>query len=380
MQYIPYVIAVLIPVVVLYVIFSLDLYQSGSFRWVVACFLWGGAAFFLARYVNRYIYFNAILTRDEIIQYSAPFAEEVLKALVLFYLVRRPKFTYFVDGAIYGFAVGIGFAVFENFEYIMATSDAGLGTAISRVISTNLMHASATALTGVSVGLSRFQRSYRKIGVALSGLIAAILLHVVFNNLVTRLSGGMVLLASTVLALAAVGLIAWLIFRGLAEQRHWIEEKLGMADRVTAGEARVVQKLEDVGELLKPLRQTFGDEKGDQIEKFLMIQARLGIKRKTLEKLPDEKLRQAVAREMDELRQEMDAVRRQLGPYVMLYVRQIFPEQTSPLFGLLERRIQERIEARQTAGSTGANLFASLGQRMAARPSGAPPTDPPMDK
>jgi protease PrsW len=220
MQFVPYIIALLIPVVVLYVIYSLDLYQTGLFKWVIACFLWGGVAFVLARYVNRYFYFNAILTRDEILRYSAPIAEEVLKALVLFYLVRRPRFTYFVDGAIYGFAVGIGFAVFENFEYIYATGDAGLGTAVSRVISTNLMHASATALTGVSVGLSRFRSGPRKAVVALSGLLAAIILHIVFNNLVTRLSGGMVLLASTILALAAVGLIAWLIFRGLTEQRR----------------------------------------------------------------------------------------------------------------------------------------------------------------
>ena len=72
--------------------------------------------------------------------------------------MRRPKFTYFVDGAIYGFAIGIGFAVFENYEYI-AGSSAALNTAIGRVISTNLIHATASAIIGIAFGLARFQHT-----------------------------------------------------------------------------------------------------------------------------------------------------------------------------------------------------------------------------
>jgi len=372
MQVVGFVIATLIPLVTLYVIYALDLYKMGAFRTVLLCFAWGGIAFLLARTVNRYVYFQGLVTLENIPRYFAPVAEELLKALILVYLVRRQNFTYFVDGAIYGFAIGIGFAIFENYEYILANSGAGFGTAVSRVISTNLIHASATALVGVAFGLARFRRTAGHFIWLATGLCAAILLHGLFNNVVTRDIPGPILLYSAILGFAGVGLVAFLILRGLAEQRQWIEEKLGGADRVTRGEARLVHQLADVHEILEPLRQIFGEEKADQIEEFLTAQARLGILRKTLDKLPDEKMRRGVEKQMDEMRLEMDKARRLVGSYAMLYVRKIFPEEGSPLWGLMENRIQERVAARPTSG--GANLFASLGQRMAER-SAAPDED-----
>jgi RsiW-degrading membrane proteinase PrsW (M82 family) len=366
MQAIALIIATLIPLLVLVVIRALDLYQTGEFRNVVLCFAWGGIAFGLAYTFNRYLYFNNLATYSQIVRFAAPVGEEIFKALFLIYLVRRPKFTYFVDGAIYGFAAGMGFAVFENYQYVLQNPTAGLGTAIGRVISVNLVHASATALVGISLGKSRFSRALGKLGYLIGGLLLGMMLHGLFNNIVDHDFPGPVLLYSAVIGLSATGLIASIIFRGLAEQRTWIEEKLGMADRVTGQEAKVVYKLADMGEILKPLRQQFGDEKADQVEEFLLNQARLGIKRKTLDKLPDPKLRAAVEKEMAEIRQNMDDSRRKVGSYVMLYVRNIFPEQTSPVWGLLESRIQERILARKAEGGPSLDAAALLQQRMAA--------------
>jgi hypothetical protein len=200
-------------------------------------------------------------------------------------------------------------------------------------------------------------------------LSAAIVLHVIFNNLVTRLSGGMVLIFAAAVGFAAVGGITFIIFRGLAEERQWIKEKLGEADRVTQQEARVVNQLSDLGELLKPLEQKFGPEKTRQVERFLMIQAKLGILRKTLEKLNDEKMKSSVSRQMDELRSEMDQIRRSVGPYCMAYVRSIYPPETAQVFERLQTRIQEQAAARPADG--GANVFASLGQRIPAGASAA---------
>ncbi|MEW5872754.1 MAG: PrsW family intramembrane metalloprotease [Chloroflexota bacterium] len=375
MQFIALAIATLVPLIVLIVIRALDLYQTGEFRSVVLCFVWGGIAFALAYYINRYIYFRGIATYSEIVRYFAPFAEEILKALILVYLVRRPRFTYFVDGAIYGFAAGIGFAVFENYQYVLQNPGEGLGTAVARVLSVNLVHASATALVGVALGLARFRRTAGHFGLLFGGLAAAMLLHGFFNNVNDRQIPGPILLYSAVIGLLAVGLIAFFIFRGLAEQKAWIEETLGMADRVTAQEAKVVQRMEDVGELLKPLRQIYGDDKTDQIEKFITLQAQLGIKRKTLEKLPDEKMRQAVEKDMDKLRADMNQARQAVGPYIMFSVRRLFPPDDSPLYDLLNTRLQERLAA-QPAAASGKAWGAAFGQRLAQKPA-APPSEPP---
>lgn len=380
MNIIALVLATAIPLVVLYIIYTLDLYKTGAFRSVLMCFVWGGAAFAGAFFTNRAIFQNELATRGTIIMFIAPVVEEILKALVLVYLVRRPNFTYFVDGAIYGFAAGMGFAVFENYEYILEAGDAGLGTAISRVISTNLVHASASALVGVALGLSRFRKALGKLGLLLGGLAAAILLHMAFNNVVWRVDSDLLLVYSAVIGVGAAGFIAFLIFRGLAEEKQWIEEKLGVADRVTRQEAAYVNRLSDVTELLKPLEKFFGEEKMPQVERFLVIQARLGILRKTLDKLNDDKMRGAVEKQMADLRVEMDALRKGLGAYNMLHLRGILPSEASPLWSRMGDLISERAAARSASGNAGPNLWASLGQRTASDAPKAPGLAIPLGK
>jgi hypothetical protein len=305
-------------------------------------------------------------------RFIAPPVEEILKALILIYLVRQAKFTYFVDGAIFGFAVGIGFAVAENVQYILS-SEAGLMTAVGRVISTNLIHGSATALTGVALGLARFQKPLPSVFTALGGLAAAIALHMAFNNLVALITDGPVLLFAAIIAMLAVALIVFLIFRGLAQSRQWIEAKVGTGDRVTMSEAKVVRRFEDMHDLLKPVRDMFGETKGQQVEDLLTLQARIGIKRGALEKLQDARMQKASQAEIDSMNAQMETLRRAIGAYTMLAVRQIIPEKTSPVWELLRNRLQESIDKRPAGG--GANLFATLGQKLeAAKPKPAEDT------
>jgi len=65
--------------------------------------------------------------------HTAPIVEEVFKSLILLYLVRRANTTFFVDGAVYGFAAGIGFAIAENMLYLSRLdADASVVVATSR--------------------------------------------------------------------------------------------------------------------------------------------------------------------------------------------------------------------------------------------------------
>ncbi len=375
MQILALVIATIVPLIFLYIIRTLDLYKTGNFRYVLMCFVWGAIAYFIAAQANGALCTSfypacgdmtpyAQMARDDTARYIAPVTEEILKALFLIYLVRKRDFTYFVDGAIYGFAIGIGFAVFENYEYIGAHVDAGLGIAIGRVLSANLMHATTSALVGVGLGMSRFRHSFWPIVYLVGGLVLGMGIHSGFNHLSTDMgiSEGLRLIFSAVLGFAGAGLVAFVIQRGLAEEKQWIEEKLGMADRVTGQEAAVVHHLNDLQDILAPLAEKFGDEKASQIENFLTMQARLGILRKTLDKLNDDKMKAAVGKQMDDLRGQMDVARREVGSYCMLYLRNIFPPDSSPLWGVLENRIQEKIATRT---SSSMNLFANLGQKVA---------------
>ena len=57
---------------------------------------------------------------DRFARYLAPLVEEALKALWIAVLLRRGRVGFLVDAAILGFAVGAGFALVENVEYLRA--------------------------------------------------------------------------------------------------------------------------------------------------------------------------------------------------------------------------------------------------------------------
>src|SRR6185369_7862191 len=51
-------------------------------------------------------------------RYVAPVTEETAKALLVVMLVATARVGFLVDAAVLGFAVGTGFAVFENLSYL----------------------------------------------------------------------------------------------------------------------------------------------------------------------------------------------------------------------------------------------------------------------
>jgi RsiW-degrading membrane proteinase PrsW (M82 family) len=75
---------------------------------------------------------------------------------------------FLVDAAIFGFAVGTGFALAENLYYLRLAVDAGMGTWIVRGFGTALMHGGTTALFAV-MAVARMERSANR---ALCGLPA----------------------------------------------------------------------------------------------------------------------------------------------------------------------------------------------------------------
>lgn len=342
------IIATAIPFSLLYLVYQLDLYASRSYKLVLISFIWGGIAVLISLILANQLVFNlGLVDLTTFSRYVAPVSEELIKAAVLIVLVQQSRFTYFVDGAIYGVAAGMGFAIIENALYL--SNDPEVGTAVSRVISTNLMHATATGIVGIALGRAHFERFSGRLLWLLLGLTLAIGIHAGFNNLVSRMNGRFLLLYATIIGMAGFGFIIFVIKRGLAEQKQWIEETLSKTSGITSGETAIVQRLDNVYDILTPLATQFGPEKAQAIEAFLMLQARLGILQKTYYKVKDDKVRQGIEAQIVTLQQEIDDARRQVGPYCMVYLRNIFPEQNSLLWLQLEEKINNR--AKQPSGT-----------------------------
>jgi len=160
----------------------LDSYKLVPLRWVVGVIALGCIAA-LASYPLSIVglgWFEIEFTTYT--RYFAPFIEEALKALIVWGLIRSNRIGFLVDAAIFGFAVGAGFAIFENMYYLTLLPDMQMGTWIVRGFGTAIMHGGATAIFAV---ISRaLLRQHSKLGVValLPGLLIATIIHSVFNH------------------------------------------------------------------------------------------------------------------------------------------------------------------------------------------------------
>ncbi len=80
------------------------------------------------------------------------------------------------------------------------------------------------------------------------------------------------------------------------------------------------------------------------------MQARLGLLRKTVEKLQDEKMRAAAEAQIQELRIKIDGLRRAVGTYCMIYLRSIFPEDASLIYDILQERLAATDKSKAATG------------------------------
>lgn len=363
MMIVAYTVAVLLPLFFLYLIYAQDLYGQGKFGYVVMAFGWGLVAFGGAYGINL-LAGNHLLPQFgldprsaagymAVVVFVAPIVEEIVKSLVLVGFLSR-RMTYFVDGAIYGFAAGIGFSILENLVIYLPQSrsaqEAGL-LAVIRTLSTCLMHGSSSALVGAAIGRFRYGHGWRRFLSTIAGWVLAIGLHMGFNRLANASPGFGVLLGALGIGIGGAGLIVIFIRWGLAEEKRWMEETLSLGVGVTKKEVAVVQRFEQIDELLQPIldRFGFGEDKVEQVESFLLKQAQLGIKRKTRSLSQDSRERERLSGEIAVLQEDMERIRSQVGWHCMVYVRSIFPPEALIDWAAIKLKMVDR-EAFQAAG------------------------------
>src|SRR5438132_14171420 len=77
--------------------------------------------------------------RRVLLRFGAPAVEEILKALPLVFLIRTKRIGFLIDAAIFGFAIGTGFALVENL--LSVSPDPRLAGAVGRPRIRNRGHA-----------------------------------------------------------------------------------------------------------------------------------------------------------------------------------------------------------------------------------------------
>ena len=160
---------------------------------IIAAFILGAVLVLIAMWMEK---FSINFVKDNTMQIIVwAGIEELLKligvSLMIFgnNIIRRP-----IDYPMYFIATALGFAAFENVLYLIKPMSAsntvvGMLTGNLRFLGSTLLHAIASSMLGIALGLSFYLKQYRVLYL-LIGIICAIILHSVFNFFIMKENGG----------------------------------------------------------------------------------------------------------------------------------------------------------------------------------------------
>lgn len=102
---------------------------------------------------------NGVLNGIYTAFYKAALPEETAKLIMLWLLLRNnPHFDERFDGIVYAVCVGMGFAGIENIQYLFASGDAFIGTAVTRAIFAVPGHYAFAVMMGFFYSLVHFDK------------------------------------------------------------------------------------------------------------------------------------------------------------------------------------------------------------------------------
>jgi RsiW-degrading membrane proteinase PrsW (M82 family) len=251
---------------------SFKLVQLRSVVWaiLVGCFV-AVAAFLINTEVVRQLNIDPVLYR----RYGAPVLEEIGKAFYLFYLLRSDRIGFSVDAAIYGFAVGAGFAFVENIYYLQSLQDASFLVWFIRGFGTAIMHGGATAIVGILSKALSDKTSSRSFRILLPGLAIAVVVHSLYNHFLLSP------LASTVGILVILPLLTVLVYeRSEQVTRRWLgvgfDSDMELLNTITTGNIERT----NVGRYLQSLQHRFRGEAIADMLCFLRVHLELSVQAK----------------------------------------------------------------------------------------------------
>jgi RsiW-degrading membrane proteinase PrsW (M82 family) len=216
--------AALLPVLVfLAILFLMDSFKLVSLRAIVIALVAGAVCALAALALHAWLLPASGLSPRLFSRYVAPIYEEALKAIYVIVLLRQRRLGFLVDAAILGFAVGTGFAVVENLEYLRSAGDQRLVLWIVRGFGPALLHGTATSLLAILAKTLTDRHRDRGWAVLPAALGVVIVFHSLFNHFPLP-----PVVATCVLLVALPTLVTFVFGRSERATREWVGEGLDL--------------------------------------------------------------------------------------------------------------------------------------------------------
>jgi RsiW-degrading membrane proteinase PrsW (M82 family) len=318
----------LLPVLIfLAALVYLDSFKLVSLKSVVLAMAVGGLAAGASYLLNVALLDELPIDFVRYSRFVSPWIEEALKASILIYLVRTRRIGMLVDAAIFGFAIGSGFALVENAYYLASRPETHIVVQVIRGFGTAIMHGGATAIFAiVSVALSE-ERPESFIGVYVPGLLAAVALHATFNLLLVK-----PVLATLGILLALPPLMQFVFRRSEQSLREWLDvdldsdiELLGLINSDEFSQSHA-------GQYLHSLRESFRGEVVADMLCYMRLHVELALRAKGVLLMRESGLEAPIDEETREKLAELQYLERSIGRTGQLAVRPVLPMTSKDLW------------------------------------------------
>jgi RsiW-degrading membrane proteinase PrsW (M82 family) len=247
--------------------------------------------------------------------FVGPVVEECLKSVALIWLFFRNRIGFMIDAAIMGFAVGTGFALFENVYYLYMFQGANIGVWIIRGFGTAIMHGGAVAIFATLSQSLIERRGALKPIYLVPGLLLAIVIHTIYNQLET-----MPLIATVALLVGLPPLFLLIFTRSEYAVHQWLvkdyESHEHLLEEINSGE--FVHS--EAGRFIVNLSAKFSKAVVDDIFSYLKLHTQLVLRAEQIT-LARERNERYVAQASDkEDLHRLDELERRIGPVAMMAI------------------------------------------------------------
>ena len=272
---------------------------------IVAGVVLAGAAY----YVNGFLLSATNVDYDIYSHVAGPAVEETLKALAMLALFWRNRIGFIIDAIIAGFAVGTGFALFENVYYLQDFHDASIGDWIIRGFGTAIMHGGTTAVFA-AIGQSWIEKRGRfNLLLFVPALFVAIVVHAVYNYLQAIPS------VATFTMLFGLPPLFYLIFTKNEHAVHqWLVDDYASHEQLIADIESGRFAHTEAGRFIQTLANRFDKATVDRIFAYLRLHAQLVLRaekrelaREKGERIPPDPRDRADLHRLAELEKEIGA-------------------------------------------------------------------------
>jgi hypothetical protein len=239
-----------------------------------------------------------------------------LKAAFLAYLLLAGRVGFLVDAAVQGFAVGTGFALVENVDYLRHLGGAGLSLWLVRGLGTAMLHGATTSVFAMVAKTLVDRQSGRKIVALLAGLAIAIFVHSAFNHVLLPP------FAKTALLLLVLPIVIVLVFqRSEAATREWMGTGLDLELELLALVKSEHFMLTRFGRYLRELRARFGGLVVADMFCLLRLEIELSVEARALIMAREAGLEIPVTADRKATLEELAYLRRSIGPTGLLALK-----------------------------------------------------------